>query len=156
MKGFWPSFALGGLLGAIGAVIGALTALSGHRCPVPAPKPPKTPPYAQTKAGAPQKTIQPLETPIPVNEWAKRQVEVKGPTNEQLKQMIEAQGKEIKKLREFVAGKGLESVSQLEYKIDDAEEFNRMYRKVKALMLVVGIEVDAYGGVKFVEPLERK
>mgnify|MGYP001613332977 CR=1 FL=1 len=127
-----------------GLTIGAAISVLILNRPVPAPEPPPTPRVAQKKADAPQ------------NATSRQTEAIPGPTLEQWKQKNEAQDKEIKRLREFVAGKGLESVSQLEYRIDDAEEFDRMYRKVKALMLVVGIEVDAYGGVKFVEPLERK
>lgn len=128
-----------------------------HRCHVPAPEPPKTPGYAQKKADAPQRTNQdPQATAETVNEWAKKQAQWPETTVEQLRQKNEAQDKEIKRLASLIAGRKVESASEIVYAKQDAETFNQMYRRQQAIMRVLGIEVDAYGGIKWIEPLQRK
>ena len=69
-------------------------------------------------------------------------------TPEQAKQIAEAARRDTEALRKYIMSQA--KVEYVEAHLKDAEAFNRLYREVQALKRVQGIEVDQFGGIKFV------
>lgn len=74
-------------------------------------------------------------------------------TPEQAKQIAEAARRDTEALRKYIMSQAKVEYIEAQTALNglkDAEAFNRLYREVQALKRVQGIEVDQFGGIKFV------
>lgn len=74
-------------------------------------------------------------------------------TPEQAKQIAEAAKRDTEALRKYIMSQAKVEYVEAQTALNglkDAEAFNRLYREVQALKRVQGIEVDQFGGIKFV------